>query len=592
MQNDVNTTEELEFRVPRKRQKISNLMSDTTMGMGEEYEEVNNLEYEYEVEYENASVMSDVSYSGEPLPTLTEVLSYCQAMYEMVLKLDKKMDLLQRKVSEMHHARMKPQFKPRSVNFQPRATQPLSHGHMRLRKLNQRVPHSLILQPPRNTPSHPQKLDEERKLHHQSTPKFKPVPSIPLPVETQMVYRSSPPLPTIVSTHSLQSIITVSDEDNREVKMETLPESTCSSPPIISVPLATSSMGQNAGETISEIEPVLLPCIPGQKNITSEELPSSSVQLGPMYELLGDPSRNIKVPSSVLVKARQKTQPKYAARYLVRTLFTKEELLSSTTGPGIQGLRALDYEKVAAIREFIGSVFPECDLGEYGKDWKTCITNVNSMIRYLHLESKRVALSVYPKASSQVPDDSICLDSDDATEEDNEVDVSDLVQDVTQTNTLPANTVNKQKNNQASTPQKIGMSAKQKASDPIESFGEPWRNVQLPFSVIYIGKGKSRPELSARYLIRHLFTEEILVKSNVYGNAERGVLPLDSNRIAALRDFLQQNYPAFDLKENGQDWKACVAAINSTIRSLRHDQKKASLQSRKRNSLGNTDQLF
>lgn len=59
--------------------------------------------------------------------------------------------------------------------------------------------------------------------------------------------------------------------------------------------------------------------------------------------------------------------------------------------------------------------------------------------------------------------------------------------------------------------------------------------MQLPFSVIYIGKGKSRPELSARYLIRHLFSEEILVKSNVYGNVERGVLPLDSNRIAALR---------------------------------------------------------
>lgn len=68
-----------------------------------------------------------------------------------------------------------------------------------------------------------------------------------------------------------------------------------------------------------------------------------------------------------------------------------------------------------------------------------------------------------------------------------------------------------------------------------ECFGEPWRNVQLPFSVIYIGKGKPRPELSARYLIRHLFPEDVLVKSNVYGNLERGVLPLDSNRIGALK---------------------------------------------------------
>ncbi|XP_069828605.1 BEN domain-containing protein 2 [Dendropsophus ebraccatus] len=577
MQSDVNTTEEMEFRIPHKRRRVGNPMSDTTIGMqGEDYEEVNNSEYDYEAEFENASIISDVSYSGEQLPTLTEVLSYCQAMYEMVLKLDKKMDMLQRKVSEIHHARMKPHFKPRPVNFQPRATQPLPQGHTRLRKLNQRIPGSLMLQPPRNPLSHPRKPKEEIELHHQSSLKFESVP-ISLSVE-QSLHRSSPPLPTIVSTHSLQSLITVSDEDNRELRIETLPESTCSSPPVITAPHATSSVGQK--KAMAEIEPVLVPCMSVQKNIISEELPSSSVQMIPIYEFLGDPSRNIKVPGSFLMKARQKSQPKYAARYLVRALFTKEELLSSATGKSVQGLMALDAHKVAAIREFLASVFPECDLGEYGKDWKTCTTNVNAMIRCLHLETKKSLGNVYPKAVSQVPNDSICLDSDDPMDEDNEVEVPDDVQDVKQTNTQPVNPVNKQTDNKASKPQKTGMSSKQKASDPIESFGEPWRDVQLPFSVIYIGKGKSRPELSARYLIRHLFSEEVLVKSNVYGNIERGVLPLDSNRIAALRDFLQQNYPVFDLKENGQDWKACVAAINSTIRSLRHDQKKATMHSR------------
>lgn len=59
--------------------------------------------------------------------------------------------------------------------------------------------------------------------------------------------------------------------------------------------------------------------------------------------------------------------------------------------------------------------------------------------------------------------------------------------------------------------------------------------MQLPVSVLYVAKGKSRPELSARYLIRHLFTEDVLVKSNVYGNIERGMSPLDCNRINALR---------------------------------------------------------
>ncbi|XP_075709083.1 BEN domain-containing protein 2 isoform X2 [Rhinoderma darwinii] len=465
MQNDVNTTEELEFRIPHKRRRGSSGMSDTTMVMqGEEYEEVNNSEYDYEAEYESASVISDVSYSGEPQPRLIEVLSYCQAMYELVLKLDKKMDLLQRKVSEMHHARITPHFKPRPVNFQPRRAQPLSHGHMR-EKLNQSVPSSLILQPPRNTPTHPRKSHEERELHHPSTTKCKPVPSIPLPIDPQQtLHRSSPPLPTIVSTHSLQSIITVSDEDNREVKMETLPESTCSSPPIIAAPLATSSMGpKKTGRTITEIEPVLVSCVPVQKNIIiSEELPSSSVQPVPIYEFLGDPSRNITVPGIFLVKARQKTQPRYAARYLVRALFTKEALLGSATETSVQGLLALDANKVGAIREFLESGFPECDLSEYGKDWKTCTTNVNAMIRCLHLETKKSTINVYPKATPQIPDDSICLDSDDATEEYNEVEVTD-VEDVTQANTP----LKKQKDNRASGSQKIGMSTKHKASDPI-----------------------------------------------------------------------------------------------------------------------------
>ncbi|PIO39207.1 hypothetical protein AB205_0198800 [Aquarana catesbeiana] len=55
---------------------------------------------------------------------------------------------------------------------------------------------------------------------------------------------------------------------------------------------------------------------------------------------------------------------------------------------------------------------------------------------------------------------------------------------------------------------------------------------------------------------------------------------------AQCSNFLQMNYPSFDLKDCGHDWKACVAAINSTIRSLRHDQKKATFHTRKITSLG------
>lgn len=76
-------------------------------------------------------------------------------------------------------------------------------------------------------------------------------------------------------------------------------------------------------------------------------------------EFLGDPNRNIKVPGSFLVKARQKTQPKYAARYLVRALFSKEALLSSAVGTGVQGLMALDANKVVAIRGNVNQIIVE-----------------------------------------------------------------------------------------------------------------------------------------------------------------------------------------------------------------------------------------
>lgn len=50
------------------------------------------------------------------------------------------------------------------------------------------------------------------------------------------------------------------------------------------------------------------------------------------------------------MKARQKTKPKYAARYLVRVLFPKETLLCSIMGMSARGRRTLNPNKIAAIR--------------------------------------------------------------------------------------------------------------------------------------------------------------------------------------------------------------------------------------------------
>ncbi|NWJ10717.1 BEND2 protein, partial [Crypturellus undulatus] len=418
---------------------------------------------------------------------------FCQAMYDAIQKLDKKFDLLHRKVSEMQHTRVKPLLlKPVSIK-DLKSYFSFNSGHVQVNSVK-RVQQSL------------------------------------LQFESQQPVRQSPPLPMIVSTHSLHS--------------------PCAATNCIPDLPALSNIATTVVEsTVNTADS------PGASSVMA---PSSETSLeNNAVQYVGDPLRNVKVLGNYLMKARQKTKPKYAARYLVRVLFPKETLLYSIMGVSARGRRTLDHNKIAAIREFLAANFPNYDLSEYGKDWKTCITNVNAMIRCLRSE-KKISTVSYLRAIrktklAETPDTSFCMDLN--CSEDGE-----------------GNYQNSQK---TATTDRLQNSGWDKLPEALELLGSPWRNVQLPFSVIYVAKGKSRPELSARYLIRHLFTEDVLVKSNVYGNLERGMRPLDCNRINALRDFLQENYPSFDLKETGYDWKACVAAINSTIRSLRHDLKKA-----------------
>ncbi|NXB80374.1 BEND2 protein, partial [Donacobius atricapilla] len=478
----------------------------------EEYEGSDSVIYEYEPDYEcvsefsSESILSEASYTGYQQNPLMEVLSYCQAMYEAIQKLDKKFDLLHRKVSEMQHARIKPLL-----------LKPVSIKDLRL---NSKVKH------------------DPQCFHLESQ---------------QPVGRQSPPLPTIVSTHSLHSSYTATNG------MPDLSPQSNLAPSIVESTVNIAS------------SPVASPSIPA---------PSEP------KEFVGDPARNVKVLGHHLVKARQKTKPKFAARHLVRVLFPKKTLLCSIMGASARGRRTLDPNKIAAIREFLATNFPTYDLSEHGKDWKTCITNVNSMIRCLRSETKRSSASSpkdkhadcstsptwgileYAAFLSDAPDTSHCVDLN-YNEDSKDNSQSPQKKTSSITDTLRNSGLDK-------FPEAFQKSSvrKQQSSEPMEPLGSPWRNVQLPFSIIYVAKGKTRPELSARYLIRHMFPEDVLVKSNVYGSLDRGMSPLDSNKINALREFLTENFPSFDLNESGFDWKACVAAINSTIRSLRHELKK------------------
>ncbi|NWI90355.1 BEND2 protein, partial [Pitta sordida] len=449
-----------------------------------------------------------------------------QAMYDAIQKLDKKFDLLHRKVSEIQHTRVKPLLlKPVIIRVA------LQNGHAQVNSTVKPAQQSFQFE------------------------------------SQQPVGRQSPPLPTIVSTHSLHSSYTATNGmPDLSPQSNLAPSIVESSVNVASSPVASSSMPAPS-------EPIKCFCF--------------------TKEFVGDPVRNVKVLGNYLVKARQKTKPKYAARYLVRVMFPKKTLMCSIMGASARGRRTLDPIKIAAIREFLATNFPTYDLSEHGKDWKTCITNVNAMIRCLRSETKTDSgscLKHRPADCSTIsiwgilkayaflllclfllPYTSHCVDL--SYNEDNGGN-SQNSQKMTSSTTDKLQNSGLDKFPEAFHTPSVG---KQQSLEPMEPLGSPWRNVQLPFSVIYVAKGKTRPELSARYLIRHMFTEDVLVKSNVYGSLDRGMNPLDSNKINALRDFLQENFPSFDLSESGFDWKACVAAINGTIRSLRHELKKAAV---------------
>ncbi|KAM4788215.1 BEN domain-containing protein 2 isoform 2-T2 [Cyanocitta cristata] len=573
------------LRNKRKRHSPAVVEHNMMRTREEEYEDSDSIIYEYEPDYECESILSEASYTGYQENPLMEVLSYCQAMYDAIQKLDKKFDLLHRKVSEMQHTRIKPLLlKPKPVGFKYRSSSHLHPGKIRVQKHMERDL-SLHLSSSGQGRHSPVVRVALQNGHVQVNSKVKHAQQS-FQLESQQpeqpVGRESPPLPTIVSTHSLHSSYTATngmpDLSPQSNLAPNIVESTVN---FASSPVASPSIPAPS-EPSNENNAVELNYRNTSEDVKiSEELPSSSVFINPNFEFVGDPARNVKVLGNHLMKAQQKTKPKYAARHLVRVLFPKKTLLCSIMGASARGRRTLDPNKIAAIREFLATNFPTYDLSEHGKDWKTCITNVNAMIRCLRSETKANSASSAKKAEGKeevtdAPDTSHWVD---LNYNEDSGDNSQNSQKMTgsTTDTLQNSGLDK-------FPEAFHISSvkKQQCLEPMEPLGSPWRNVQLPFSVIYVAKGKTRPELSARFLIRHMFPEEVLVKSNVYGSLDRGMSPLDSNKISALRDFLQENFPSFDLSESGFDWKACVAAINSTIRSLRHELKKASSGIRQR----------
>lgn len=66
---------------------------------------------------------------------------------------------------------------------------------------------------------------------------------------------------------------------------------------------------------------------------------------------LGNRKRNVCISQSALQKAEKMSKPGKAVRFLMRCVFSKEEMsCSNTLGDATRGLKKLDSNKLSAIR--------------------------------------------------------------------------------------------------------------------------------------------------------------------------------------------------------------------------------------------------
>ncbi|XP_036295969.1 BEN domain-containing protein 2 [Pipistrellus kuhlii] len=298
-----------------------------------------------------------------------------------------------------------------------------------------------------------------------------------------------------------------------------------------------------------------------------EDIDSGSPFITPGYGFVGDPKRNVTIPRMHLVIAQRKPQPKHAARYLVRNLFPREVLICSTANtqlPNSSGRQPLDPNIMAALREYLITIFPNHDLRECGRDWRACISYVNALIRYLCNAAKKNTKTVPTKRSTPASVDLDIKSEDDADEGSSQLPRQAAAPEISASG-------NSQPNISAVFEEFEEPSASASLSRyrTLCYIGNPNRNVQVTFLVLTIARKKACPQMAASYLLSQLFSEEVLLNSIIYGSLWPGVCALSSNRINAIREFLQDNYPACDLSEGGREWKMCVNSMNQHIHTLK-----------------------
>ncbi|XP_025228804.1 BEN domain-containing protein 2 isoform X2 [Theropithecus gelada] len=271
---------------------------------------------------------------------------------------------------------------------------------------------------------------------------------------------------------------------------------------------------------------------------SGQDSSSSPVCIPPKYGYLGDPKRNVRVLKTHLLAVRNMAKPKQAACYLVRILFSKEILISNSVDIHLKDSQSLDPNKMAALREYLATTFPTCDLCEHGKDWQDCISGINSMIYCLCSEAKSTPKTVRKNKKLTNPVAPASADRNDHRDRDGGEGSSWMFQPMNYSEMREKGNLQPNSN---SIPEEMQEPSTENPEEPGEAwgyFGRPWRNIRMPYSVLTLAKAKSCASLSARYLIHKLFTKDVLIQSNVYGNLKHGLYALDPNKISALQGLL------------------------------------------------------
>ncbi|XP_062412673.1 BEN domain-containing protein 2 isoform X2 [Sardina pilchardus] len=531
-----------------------------TSSMRMEQEGESSLENDSQQLHEEESSFSKDSFGTDQLTTLGEILAYCQVMYGAIQKLDEKFDQLQAKVTNIQPIQLTQERFQKAVpktQFLSKNTDPpaVSVNTSLAPDLALSMPHLVRVCSPPPPPS----------VEVKRPPALSPAPRLPSP----------PSLPSLAP--QLVKTVGTANFSNH----------------VIPLSKVLDQQTQSQSHTAHGASPKT-----DSRDIASST-PSKSVPNQQSW--LGNKRRNVCISQTALLKAEKMSKPGKAARFLMRCVFSIEEMsCSNIMGDPTRGLKKLDPNKLSAIREWLARKYPRFDLKEKGKDWRKCTSIMNATARYLRLMAKRRRLKTQSENETpKTPDVSESYtepipepeaDPDPEVDQPTEKYVAQIEEPVENYTSETEFTIeeytaeidvelseSEEEDDNARVNKWIQSDEENSLtsySDTVyEHLGNPLRDVKVPQFAMFTALQRTRPELAARVLIKYMFPEEVLVVSNVHGNNESGIQALDHNKLTALREHLQERFPWLLLEEDGQDWKVCVGAINSTIRKFRHDLK-------------------